>query len=94
MRALCGSIIMAGALIGLGLTEIGYGLRYQGFHDPNPETGYQWGAPSMIYLFAIIVAGLLIGLGVAFVGLMYHHERRHREHLRELGHTPSVGPRV
>jgi hypothetical protein len=28
MRALCGAIITAGSLIGLGLTIIGYGQRY------------------------------------------------------------------
>lgn len=87
---------MAGALIGLGLTAIGYGIRFQGMEDKiNPKTDHLWGATSMTYLFAIIFAGLLIGLGVAFVGLMYHHERRHREHLREMGHTTtSVGPHV
>lgn len=31
MRALCGAIISAGALVGLGLTALGYGLRYQSF---------------------------------------------------------------
>jgi len=33
MRALCGAIITAGALIGLGLTVIGIGTRYQA--DPS-----------------------------------------------------------
>jgi hypothetical protein len=96
MRALCGAIITAGAMIGLGLTAIGFGIRYQGMADKlNPKTDHVWGAASMTYLFAIIFAGLLIGLGIAFVGLMFHHERRHREHLRELGHsTTAVGPQV
>lgn len=97
MRALCGSIITAGALIGLGLACIGYGIRFHDLKDAvNPKTEALWGSASMAYLFAIIVAGLLIGLGIAFVGLMYHHERRHREHLREMGHTTTtgVGPHV
>jgi ABC-type uncharacterized transport system permease subunit len=84
MRALCGAIITAGALIGLGLTALGFGVRYQGAGE-NPATKMQFGAPTMTYLLAFIFCGLLIGLGVAFVGLMYHHERRHRESLRELG---------
>jgi len=29
MRALCGAIIAAGALIGLGLTALGFGIRFQ-----------------------------------------------------------------
>ena len=33
MRALCGAIITAGALIGLGLTAIGLGQRYQTFPE-------------------------------------------------------------
>ena len=31
MRALCGAIISAGALIGLGLLSIGLGHRYSGY---------------------------------------------------------------
>ncbi len=80
MRALCGSIITAGALIGLGLTALGWGVRFSGMNLPNPKTDAQIGVYSLGYLFAIIFAGMLIGLGIAFVGLMYHHERRLREH--------------
>jgi hypothetical protein len=95
MRALCGAIITAGALIGLGLACIGYGIRFQHLADKvNPKTDALWGSASMAYLFAIIVAGLLVGLGIAFVGLMFHHERRRREHLREMGHTTTVEPHV
>jgi len=38
---------------------------------------------------------LLIGLGVAFLGLAYHHERRHHEHLRaDVAHKTSSGLHV
>ena len=80
MRALCGAIITAGALIGLGLTALGWGTRFQGMDRINPDTNAQMGSYSLTFLFAIIFAGMLIGLGIAFVGLMYHHERRLREH--------------
>ena len=42
MRALCGAIITAGALIGLGLTAFGIGTRYQGLHQQDPQ-GNQYG---------------------------------------------------
>jgi hypothetical protein len=84
MRALCGAIITAGALIGLGLTALGFGVRYHG-QGINPKTEHQFGAETMTYLLVFIFCGLLIGVGIAFIGLMYHHERRHRESLRELG---------
>jgi hypothetical protein len=88
MRPLCGAIITAGALIGLGLATIGYGIRFQGFATPNPDTHHQWGTTAMGYLLAILFCGLLIGVGIAFVGLMFHHEKRHREFLRETGASP------
>jgi predicted histidine transporter YuiF (NhaC family) len=88
MRALCGAIITAGALIGLGLTALGWGVRFQGINQINPKTDAQIGAASLTYLFAIIFAGMVIGLGIAFVGLMYHHERRLREH--QIGHGSTT----
>jgi hypothetical protein len=86
MRALCGAIISAGALIGLGLTALGYGLRYQSFGETaiNKTTGQLYGIPSMVLILVVLLLGLLIGVVVAFVGLAFHHERRHREHLREM----------
>jgi hypothetical protein len=30
-----------------------------------------------------------IGMGIAFLGLAYHHHRRHHEFLREHGHAPT-----
>ena len=38
MRALCGAIITAGALLGLGLTAIGFGTRYAGTTVFNTDT--------------------------------------------------------
>lgn len=83
MRALCGAIITAGALIGLGLTAIGYGIRYQNFGDAiNPDTKQIYAAPSLAIIEVTLLVGLLIGLAVAFIGLAYHHYRRHYEMLR------------
>jgi len=87
MRALCGSIIAAGALIGLGLTALGIGNRYAYFAYRNPGSDeilyLRWrelDTPLMLVL-SILLASLVIGLVTAFIGLMYHHYRRHHEHL-------------
>jgi hypothetical protein len=87
MRALCGAIITAGALIGLGLTAIGLGNRYQTFPYYDVENkGYilfsKLDTSMMAILFALLVS-LGVGMGVAFVGLAYHHHRRHHEWLRD-----------
>ena len=39
-------------------------------------------------ILTVLVLSLLIGLGITFVGLMYHHHRRHHEHLR--GHSTGI----
>jgi ABC-type Fe3+ transport system permease subunit len=39
MRAICGAIITAGALIGLGLAVLGIGLRYNNYSHPDATTG-------------------------------------------------------
>jgi hypothetical protein len=83
MRALCGAIITAGALIGLGLTAIGYGLRYQGFDATvNPSTHQLYGAPSLAVIEVTLLISLVVGIGIAFLGLAFHHYRRHHEMLR------------
>jgi hypothetical protein len=93
MRALCGAIISAGALIGLGLTALGYGLRYQSFGPgvTNTATHELYGIPSLVLILVVLLLGLLIGIGVVFVGLAFHHERRHRERLRELREHEAKG---
>lgn len=86
MRALCGAIITAGALIGLGLTALGYGLRFHGVTTTFPEGAPLLpGTPSLILILVIMILAVLIGLGTAFLGLAFHHERRLREHLLHAG---------
>lgn len=82
MRALCGAVITAGALIGLGLTALGFGIRFQAtLLTANPKTDAVWGAMSMTICLAVLLACVFIGIGTTFLGLMYHHERRYREGL-------------
>ena len=99
MRALCGAIITAGALIGLGLTALAFGVRFEGIlatHDSPafPKEGQLVGIPSMVICLVVLLICVLVGLGIAFLGLMFHHERRHFEmHGRtELGHIPRTEP--
>ena len=85
MRALCGAIITAGALIGLGLTAIGIGQRY--------SMERAWGTDGepvlihlnkmdrpLIFILMFLTCVAIVGLGIAIVGLAYHHHRREREH--------------
>jgi len=82
MRALCGSIITAGALIGLGLCSVGLGLRYQ--NVPLGQSGdvfVRWRQldTALMLLIVALLSMAIIGLVTAFLGLAYHHERRHHE---------------
>jgi putative Mn2+ efflux pump MntP len=88
MRALCGAIITAGALIGLGLTAIGVGLRYQLYPYQDKNWDAQWVLfnhldTSLMISLVVLLTAMLIGMGIAFLGLAYHHRRRHHEFLRE-----------
>lgn len=70
MRALCGSIIAAGALIGLGLLSLGMGTRYAGFAERDLEGKVQWVKFSqmdtpLIFAMVFLVAVALVGLGIA-----------------------------
>jgi hypothetical protein len=85
MRALIGAIIAAGAMIGLGLTCVGIGLRYQWLHRTTGANErlydikfYEIDNP-LQYGVVFLTIMAVIGLGIAFVGLAYHHERRYRE---------------
>ena len=85
MRAICGSIIAAGALIGLGLTALAYGVRFQSYGPSviNPNSNQIYGVPSLTLILVLLVIFAGIGLGIAFLGLAFHHERRHYELMRE-----------
>jgi hypothetical protein len=76
-------------MIGLGLTAVGYGLRYGGpAFGPetiNPNTHMLWGSSSLMVILVVLLIALLIGLGTAFLGLAFHHFRRYHEHLRATG---------
>lgn len=97
MRALCGAIITAGALLCLGLVCVGIGFRYADF--PYHDTS---GHPQIVEFrhldtalgaaFVISLVALAIGLGVAFLGLAYHHHRRHWELHRLHGGPPGAAP--
>ena len=94
MRALCGAIITTGALIGLGLTAIGIGTRYE-----REWTRPDGGEPYLVHLsqmdrpltfvLVFLTCAAVIGLGITFVGLAYHHHRREREHRWERERTAA-----
>jgi len=96
MRALIGAIIAAGGLIGLGLTNLAIGLRYQfvNWKRPNSDALYDVKFHEidnpLQYGVIILSIGFVIGLGIAFLGLMYHHERRFREAQLTGGETRAV----
>lgn len=82
MRALSGSIITAAALIGLGLCAVGLGLRYQDVPLGQSGDSYiHWRQldTAMMLLIVALLSMAIIGLITAFLGLAYHHERRHYE---------------
>jgi hypothetical protein len=88
MRALCGAIITAGALIGLGLTAMGIGTRYQmeraldKDNEPILVRLSQMDRP-LIFILVFMTSAAIVGLGIAFVGLAYHHARRERDYAWE-----------
>ena len=100
MRAICGAIITAGAMIGMGLTAIGFGNRYRSTLDNLDKEGnpillhlYQMDKP-LIFILVFMTATAIIGLGIAFVGLAYHHHRRHHEMVHLYGHAAGKQPTV
>jgi hypothetical protein len=92
MRALCASIITAGALIGLGLSAVAVGLRYQNAPTSDLANNYvkfiHLDTPLML-IIVVLVCTVVVGLAAAFLGLAYHHERRHYERQRGSSETPS-----
>src|ERR1700687_1596949 len=96
MRALCGSIMAAGAFIGLGVAAIGVGMRYQYFsRDASGnvvELHWQHMDPALLAILVFLILAALTGIAVAFIGLMYHHHRRHQEMLLHQGHLQTKAP--
>lgn len=97
MRALCGAIIAAGALIGMGLACIGVGIRYQLTTYRNSAGDIQIVEfkhldTTLMTAFVILWLCILIGLAVAFVGLAYHHHRRGLEIHRTYGNGTTTPP--
>jgi hypothetical protein len=92
MRAICGAVLTAAALIGLGVTAVGAGARYADF--PYTHAGQpQWVAAgntdtAILTAQAVLLLALVIGLAVTFLGLAHHHHRRNQEFLREYGYLP------
>jgi hypothetical protein len=93
MRALCGAIITAGAMIGLGLAAIGFGTRYRSGlenvdKDGNPILLHlsQMDKP-LVFILLFMTITAIIGLTIAFIGLSYHHRRRHHELLHHYEHV-------
>jgi hypothetical protein len=99
MCALCGAVITAGSLIGLGPLSIGIGTRYS--FASRAESG---GALEYIRLrdmdsallpgLVFLILFALIGPGMAFVGLAYHHHRRFQKHLHAYPPEGASHPRV
>jgi hypothetical protein len=104
MRALIGAIIAAGSFIGLGLAAIGLGTRYTTYavHPAgggpvdfaSSQVKFQDLDNPMKLVLILLVIGVVVGIATAFIGLMYHHHRRHHELLRLHGEHAGAGPRA
>ena len=100
MRALCGAIITAGAVIGLGLTALGIGQRYSmearpanAGDAPLLPVHLRQMDPSLVFILVFLTCVAIVGLGIAFLGLAYHHHRREREYAAEWEHEHPSGRR-
>jgi hypothetical protein len=98
MRALCGAIIAAGALIGLGFAAVGVGTRYAWYHNTPPVTTgdipyvkFTQMDSTLIGIIVLLVIAAGVGIVLAFIGLAYHHHRRHHE---MFGHRDTSGTRI
>ena len=98
MRALCASIITAGALIGLGLVGLGLGMRYQGLGGTVmgklEYVRFRDLDTAMMLVLVVLLATVVAGLAAAFLGLAYHHERRHHERHFHLNKGESLGSKI
>ncbi len=92
----------AGALIGLGLFSLGYGTRYSAYAERNADGQFRadyWVKfaqmdTTLIIVLLLLVTSLMIGLAITFVGLAYHHHKRHHEMLRSLDQPRSTSPHI
>jgi hypothetical protein len=94
MRALVGAIIAAGSLIGLGLASIGIGNRYAAviLRDSDGKivgVALHEMDKALLAILVLLTLTAIIGMVVAFIGLAYHHHRRHLELMRG-SHSPAV----
>jgi hypothetical protein len=48
----------------------------------------------LVFILVFLTIMAVIGLGIAFLGLAYHHHRRHHELLRANANIRDVNPRV
>jgi hypothetical protein len=102
MRPLCGALMTAGALIGLGLFSLGYGTRYAAYAERNADGQFRedyWVKFSqmdttLLIVLVLLAASLMIGMTIAFVGLAYHHQKRLHEMQRHLGQARPPNPRI
>jgi hypothetical protein len=92
MRALCGAIIVAGSMIGLGLTALAIGNCYHSTLRPEPLHLHEMDRP-LIYILGFLTVTAVIGLGISFLGLAYHHHRRHHEMMRDHAEHAAGGGR-
>ena len=93
MRALCGAIIAAGAMIGLGLTAVGFGVRYAMMDKLNPDTHAQIGATSLTILLTVLGCGLAMGSGPAgaYAQLISPHTKEDSDLVRRPGSRSTLG---
>jgi hypothetical protein len=83
MRPICGAIIAAGALIGLGLFALGFGIRHAGSPELSTIDAL------LVLVLGLLVAALFVGVRAAFRGLA-HHQKQHLEMVREHIHTDQT----
>jgi hypothetical protein len=98
MRALCASIITAGALIGLGLVALGLGMRYQGLGGTDVTqlvyVRFKQLDTAMMLILVVLLASAVAGMAATFLGLAYHHERRHYERHYRHSAGESLGAKI
>ena len=96
MRALVGATITLGSLIGLGLSTLAIGLRYQFVNwrregsDALYDVKFREIDNPLQFAVVLLTIFALIGLGITYFGLAYHHERRYREARLGDGGTRNV----